>query len=186
MDQCRAAGYDPLAGRGWMMDKMVIIIDEAEASYGDTMLWGSDSRGFGLLRAYASQDSGPKICLFTGYGTGHGITTEQRGSLRKGPLDKLPEYDWGLCYSEEEFGAVLRCLCAGFEGIELSDDAGRYLYSVTGGYPGAVTSLVNYVYEVCLCPYTSSQLINPDIHRVQGSTNHQATPGERTRQRASL
>jgi hypothetical protein len=56
----------------------------------------------------------------------------------------------GLFYTENEFLDAVKRQTAipGRSSFSLDDDARTYLLSVTNGHPGAVKSLLHYIYEV--------------------------------------
>ncbi|KAL1964976.1 hypothetical protein VTN77DRAFT_6176 [Rasamsonia byssochlamydoides] len=54
-----------------------------------------------------------------------------------------------LFYNEEEFNDVLQRLCSRpWSTFAIAPDARDYLYSMTNGHPGAVDSLVSYIFEI--------------------------------------
>ena len=86
----------------------------------------------------------------------HSVSIYMQTTLRMQCTTYQDNCLYNVCSSHIQ--PISKC-SAGFEVVmEFTPDAGRFLYSVTGGYPGAVTSLVNYVYEVCPLPHTRSKL----------------------------
>ncbi|EED18413.1 hypothetical protein TSTA_121560 [Talaromyces stipitatus ATCC 10500] len=135
----------------------VIIIDEAQTSYGDTALWNQiikDIRGGIGYKV--------KMCLFCSYGspsTGmpynrrdHGTPVDfaptQRISLT--PSTELGSPPIGLFYNKDEFEVVVTrlCSCDVVEKYTIDRDARNYIFSLTNGHPGAVKSIVSYIFEL--------------------------------------
>jgi hypothetical protein len=135
----------------------VTIVDEAQGSYGDTAFWN------GIVKDI----SGPlkkriKLSLFCSYGspsvglpynmrdhqTPVTFISKQRISLTPSREPNSPPI--GLFYSEDEFNMVVTKLCGSeVEKYTIDVDARNYLFNLTNGHPGAVDSIVAYLFEVC-------------------------------------
>lgn len=134
---------------------IVFLIDEAQQSYQDSRLW------LGIIKTQSLRPSGPKICIFSSYGspaTGptqypHGSTpihfgVEQRVSISVSSIPGAPSIC--LFYNEEEFSEVVRLRCASpTHKFVMDPTAIDYFYLITNGHPGAVTSLLGYLFLVC-------------------------------------
>lgn len=154
-EQCNAAGYKNVNCVNLLEKNITFILDEAQASYKDHALW------FGIIKSQSGCHFGPKLRLFASYGsptTGpaeypHGTTPvhlgpAQRVSLTISCVSDSPNVC--LFYNEEEFNDVLQRLCSRpWSTFAIAPDARDYLYSMTNGHPGAVDSLVSYMFEVC-------------------------------------
>ncbi|EED23457.1 conserved hypothetical protein [Talaromyces stipitatus ATCC 10500] len=135
----------------------VIIIDEAQTSYGDTALWNQiikDIRGGIGYKV--------KLCLFCSYGspseglpynrrdhgTPVGFGRAQRISLT--PSGELGSPPIGLFYNRDEFEIVVTKLCSSdpVEKYSVDNDARDYIFNLTNGHPGAVSSIVYYLFQV--------------------------------------
>ena len=152
-------------------DDIIFIVDEAQSSYGDNLFW------LQIVKYQSDRHCGPKICLFASYGnpitgspttgqpnTGHETVQPRFTPVKLGPSQRVSltvskiatTPNVCLFYNQEEFDDVLKRLCSrSWSTCGLSSDAGSYLYSITDGHPGAVSSLMSYVYTVCV-PYLRS------------------------------
>ena len=152
---CIASGYDEVKPNNLLTRDLVFLFDEAQQSYQDSRLW------LGIIKTQSGESSGPKICLFASYGspaTGptqypHGSTpihfgAEQRVSISVSSTSSGPNIC--LFYNKKEFREVMRLRCANHPTHKLAIDpaASDYLYSITNGHPGAVTSLLGYLFSV--------------------------------------
>lgn len=136
----------------------LVIIDEAQGSYGDIAFWNNivkDIRGGLRYRI--------KLCLFASYGSPSTGTPYNDKSYRT-PVDFAPTQrvsltpsfepgspPIGLFYTEDEFEAVVTRLCSYDRLVEryiVDEDARNYLFGLTNGHPGAVKSIVSYLFEV--------------------------------------
>lgn len=149
------SGYDGVTSSNLRTVDIVFLFDEAQQSYQDSRLW------LGIIKAQSLRPSGPKICLFSSYGspaTGptqypHGSTpihfgAEQRVSISVSTIPTAPNIC--LFYNEEEFSEVVRLRCAGpTHKFAIDPTAIDYLYLITNGHPGAVTSILGYLFSVC-------------------------------------
>ncbi len=134
---------------------LVFLFDESQQSYQDLRLW------LGIIKTQSGQINGPKICLFSSYGspaTGptqypHGSTlvhfgASQRVSISVSRNSNAPNIS--LFYNEEEFTEVVRLKYADpTHKFAIDPAACEYLYSITNEHPGAVTSLLGYLFFVC-------------------------------------
>ncbi|EED14660.1 conserved hypothetical protein [Talaromyces stipitatus ATCC 10500] len=135
----------------------VIIIDEAQTSYGDTALWNQIIKDIHGGIGYKV-----KLCLFCSYGspseglpynrrdhgTPVGFGCAQRISLT--PSGELGSPPIGLFYNRDEFEIVVTKLCSSdpVEKYIIDNDARNYIFNFTNGHPGAVSSIVYYLFQV--------------------------------------
>lgn len=152
--QCEGNGYHNVTKDNIGDKNIVFIIDEAQSSYNDYKLW------LGLIKTQTGKSSGPKICLFASYGspsTGPpeypwGVTPLYLGPSQRVSITKsnIPgSADISLFYSEDEFQDTVSILCSRpYTTFHMELAAREYLYSMTNGHPGAVESLVSFIFEV--------------------------------------
>lgn len=155
VEQSIIAGYQGVTPTNLLTLDLVFLFDESQQSYQDSRLW------LGIIKTQSGRTSGPKICLFSSYGsptTGptqypHGSTPiyfggSQRVSISVSHSSNAPNIC--LFYNEEEFGEVVRLRCTDpRHKFAIAPAASDYLYSITNGHPGAVTSLLGYIFSVC-------------------------------------
>ena len=166
--KCRSKGYwGRLNGFDWGTG-LIIIMDEAEKTYEDTWLW------CGLIKHALRDHCSLRMCIFSSYGdptagpplhefpigtTAPMIPPSKQVSLTAAfpryryRLDDLPDV-W-LCYDAEEYNEVIDKYCKEVcsraynldKGIEfdLHTDLREYIFSLTSGHPGAVSSLLEYI-----------------------------------------
>lgn len=60
---CAIAGYDEVKPSNLLSMDLVFLFDEAQQSYQDLKLW------LGIIKTQSCSTSGPKICLFSSYGS---------------------------------------------------------------------------------------------------------------------
>lgn len=160
--QCR---YPRRRPEEFFASKNVILVDEAQGSYSDVGFWNTVIKG-------RRSGEGPniKICLFSSYGSPWTGVEEnkvlftpatfgppQRVTLTPQPNEMAPKI--GLFFTEEEFNQAVDLLTAHRfeEKFDLHAEAKRYLFALTQGHPGAVTSLVNFVHYVCVVLHPSPE-----------------------------
>lgn len=146
-----------------LANKNVIIVDEALTSDGDTEFWNGvikDTLGYGL-----------KFCLFCSYGNPSTATPESNDDntpmgfsaaqyISFTPSSEPGSPPIGLFYNKDEFKVVVKKLCSSdYPKFTLDDGAQEYLFDITNGHPGAVSSMVSYFYEVCSCSIGTPILI---------------------------
>ncbi|RAH46062.1 uncharacterized protein BO95DRAFT_452931 [Aspergillus brunneoviolaceus CBS 621.78] len=132
----------------------LLLVDEAQASYKDEILWGEIIKE--QLNGIVKRDM--RICLVCSYGsptTGvePGIfipaefTTSQRITITPQQIPGSPQI--GLFYTRLEFDdAVSRKFQHQYhDNFTLHEEAGGYIFSFTNGHPGAVNAIVSYIYE---------------------------------------
>jgi hypothetical protein len=151
-ERCEKEGYFGLDLSFFSTVDMTFIIDEAQTAYPDVDLWE-------FIKSRRDQRTGPKFCLFTVYGSpSQGmctVTDPTPGLLRSvKQISILPSHredspDIRLFYDNAEFEDVLIRYCAhpGHK-LPLEKAARIYLYSITNGHPGAVFSMLLYLYKV--------------------------------------
>jgi hypothetical protein len=141
-------------------DDNVIILDEAQGTYGDTDFWDH------IVKSIRGKVGGYKIklCLFCSYGSpsaglpynrrDHGTPVDfgpaQRISLTPSVEPNSPPI--GLFYNKNEFETVVTKLCSTLvEKFSIDTNARNYIFNLTNGHPGAVMSIMGYLHEVCNC-----------------------------------
>ncbi|ODM23379.1 hypothetical protein SI65_00968 [Aspergillus cristatus] len=138
----------------WVLtSNTVIIVDEAQMTYSDDTLWNTIFKERLTPNVYKFQ-----LCLFCSYGspaagpdptffTPVKFSDEQRISLT--PQNQQDSPPIGLFYDKEEFRDVVsRLLTFHYEETFNFDECAlEYIFAVTNGHPGAVTSIVDVIYE---------------------------------------
>ena len=134
----------------------VILVDEAQKSYTDEVLWNTVLKErqattcvynfrLCLFCSYGNPNTGLDETFFTPVNLSHG----KRISLTPQSLQGSPSI--GLFYDKEEFkDAVSRLLafqCP--EEFSFDEDAQDYIFTLSNGHPGAVSSIVNILLQVC-------------------------------------
>ena len=156
--ECRRFGYHEIQPHNLAYANLIFIFDEAQQSYGasGSGLWS----GFIKQQAYAN--AGPRICLFSSYGSPSTGATERRDGTTPHIFDvsrrvsitlsNVPQSpDICLFYNEEEFEDVVTRTCEDpITRFRFDSAAHKYLYSVTSGHPGAVSALLYLVFNVCM------------------------------------
>ena len=117
VNQCIISRYNEVIPRNLLTLDLIFLFDESQQSYQDLRLW------LGIIKTQSGQINGPKICLFSSYGspaTGptqypHGSTpvhfgASQRVSISVSRNSNAPNIS--LFYNEEEFTEVVRLKCA--------------------------------------------------------------------------
>ena len=188
--ECERAGYRGIQIEIFSNVDITFIIDEAQDSYGDTGLWN-------FIKAQNNKHPGPKICLFSSYGspssgmvprrhfTPDSFHITQRVSIIRSPVTDAP--DICLFYNETEFEDVVKRYCMNpTTRLSLDNAAWTYLFSITNGHPGAVISMLSYIFKV----FTSRRflidemLIAIDIWISIQAWPHSAHHGRRSRKSA--
>ncbi|PLN74690.1 hypothetical protein BDW42DRAFT_181882 [Aspergillus taichungensis] len=134
----------------------VLIVDEAQMSYGDMIFWNR------IIKEHMDGSAGfeLQICLFCSYGSprtaierqDYGPTPrnfEQSQRVTLTPQSGVDSPQLGLYYTESEFNdVIIRMIRNKFtEPFTLDDDAKCYLYLLTSGQPGALESIMSYIYQ---------------------------------------
>lgn len=152
---CQNAGYRTINPDNFNAFNIVLIFDEAQLSYGDYALW------LGLIKTQSCSLSGPRICLFSSYGspqTGHSdyplgstpvmLGPAQRISILPSAIPNSPRIS--LFYNKREYDGVVERRCANPSASFRIDIASRdYIFTITAGHPGAVRALLDYIFTVC-------------------------------------
>jgi len=156
VDKCKAHDYYGVEPHTLTMANVVFIFDEAQQSYDDLDLWS------GIIKTQSGGHAGPKICLFSSYGsptTGPtqyplGSTPIQFGPSQRISITASRFIENGhvcLFYSREEFEDVVSRRCSNPTSMfELDPVARTYLYSITNGHPGATDALLSFIFMVCM------------------------------------
>ena len=151
--RCKRAGYPGIRIDFFLNVDVIFILDEAQDSYFDLDLWD-------FIKAKNDQRRGPKFCLFSSYGSpANGMVINKqrftppflgptkRVSIICSPIASSP--DICLFYNEAEFEDVVRRYCMDpTTPLSLHKDAQKYLLSMTCGHPGAVASMLSYIFKV--------------------------------------
>jgi hypothetical protein len=148
-EQCEKEGY---YGIPLSIFDIIFIIDEAQTAYSDGDLWE-------LIKAKRDQRTGPKFCILTVFGspsqgiravndpTPDTLRSSVQVSLLRSRRENSP--DIRLFYDYDEFEDVLTKYCANpHHELPLEKAARTYLYEMTSGHPGAVISMLYYLYKV--------------------------------------
>jgi len=156
VENAHAVGYTDVTRKNILVADIVWIIDEAQLSYHDTELW------YDFIKAQHGRTFGPRICTLSSYGSpstgpdelldsgntplAH-LGVASRVSLTPSILQGSPSI--GLFYSREEFDSVLE-IARNNRGrpLLLDPDATDYVFSLTNGHPGAVTSVLQMLKDV--------------------------------------
>jgi hypothetical protein len=163
--EAKDAGYDFVTYATLVDANIVIILDEAQMSYGDNGLW------LGLIKSQSGSREGPRIALFTSYGnptTGPEVNLigsplaflgpQQRVSITPSNIQYSPKI--ALFYNSGEFNDVVSRHCQDDRSLlKLDDGASDYLFNLTNGHPGAVDGVLNMLQNVCLWDSTHSACI---------------------------
>lgn len=131
---CVDSRYGGVNSDNLLEKDLVFLFDEAQQSYSDLKLW------LGIIKTQSCSTSGPRICLFSSYGspaTGptqypHGSTpihfgASQRVSISVSSNPYAPNI--GLFYNKEESNDVIRLRCADpTQKLAIDPAASDYLY----------------------------------------------------------
>ena len=152
--------WDPTRKMNWMnwryRNNVVLIIDEAQASYDNTDLWTN------LVKPVADTRDGPMIALFGSYGSptqgpGPYITPmhfapEQRMSIRPSQVDNT---QLSIFFTREEFEDIIALMSkqSGVCGqpFRLSRDCVDYLWLYSNGHPGGIVALLKVLMDNPVC-----------------------------------
>ena len=122
--------------------------------YGDAGLW------LGFVKTQNGSRWGPRICIFTSYGSPSGgpydfangsplsfLEIGQRVSITAPPAEVSPGI--GLFYSRDEFNDVVQRLSADpRRPLRLHIDAKDYVFELTSGHSGAVDGVIGMLEQV--------------------------------------
>src|ERR1700722_6794495 len=156
VNECEARGYYGVEPHTLTDANVVFIFDEAQQSYDDSALWR------GIIKTQSGSHAGPKICLFSSYGspaTGLTDCSLKTTPIHIGPSQRISitasrfTENGGVClfYSREEFEDVVNRRCSNpINKFELDSAARGYLYSITNGHPGATDALLTFIFTVCM------------------------------------
>ena len=160
ISKCEALGYSGIEDHTLLYTNVVFIFDEAQQSYNDLDLW------LGIIKTQSGGRGGPKICLFSSYGSpATGPTKYPLGStpIHFGAQQRISIVPSSfakngpvcLFYSQQEFEDVVSRTCSNPTGtFTLEPAACEYLYSITNGHPGATSALLTFIFSVCIsCIY---------------------------------
>lgn len=139
-------------------EKTVLIVDEAQASYGDVSFWAN------LVKPVAESRMGPMIALFSSYGSplqGPGIhitpmrfAIEQRMSIR--PLSSS-NMELSIFFTRPEFEDFIRLMTndTGLAGqpFILSADSIEHLWLYSNGHPGGIKALLSFLIDAKVISY---------------------------------
>jgi hypothetical protein len=149
----------PEEGRGkdLFANGNIILLDEAQGTYGDHTFWNHIVKSI-----HGALDYQIKLCLFSSYGSpSDGLPynpTDHATPVQFGPSQCLPltpsaelgSPSIGLFYTKEEFDDVVTIICSGdlVERYTIDRDARNYIFNLTSGHPGAVRSVLSYLFQV--------------------------------------
>ncbi|PGG96804.1 hypothetical protein AJ79_09449 [Helicocarpus griseus UAMH5409] len=148
-------GFGPMDRHSFMCSNVVVIFDEAQETYKHLALWTD------LIKTQGGNTEGPRVCLFSSYGSPAAGATDyplyttppyiappQRVSITKSKLNGARNVS--LFYDEEEFEAVVDAFCQNpSTAYTLDAEARNYLLHMTNGHPGAVNSLLHFIFTKC-------------------------------------
>jgi hypothetical protein len=147
ISRCEAYGYSGIRRHTLLKTNIVFIFDEAQESYDNSSLW------LGIIKTQSGNSAGPKICMFSSYGS-LGSTPIHFGAKQRISITPSLFADNGhvcLFYSQEEFEDVVSRACSNpTRTFALDPAACEYLYSITNGHPGATTALLEFIFLVCI------------------------------------
>lgn len=153
-------GYKDITVQNLKASNVVLILDEAQMSYGNNELW------LGFIKTQIGKKSGPRICYFSSYGSSTGAASnpsagsplgflglEKRISITVSPLPDSPPIS--LFYTKSEFDDAVRRQCGDIRNpLPLAEDARDYLFKLTNGHPGAVDAIIETLTRVRYVPYS--------------------------------
>jgi hypothetical protein len=152
---CAKQGYPGIQLDAFSSHDIIFILDDAQAGYTDTDLWE-------FIKLKNDYRFGSKICLFATYGSpSEGTFTWERSTpffylgytKRVSILPSLVQGspDIGLFYASDEFEEVVRRYCADpTHKLRLAESARTYLLLLTKGHPGALFSMLSYIFLVLI------------------------------------
>ena len=166
--KCRSKGYWRYLNGFDLGNELVIILDDAEKTYEDKRLW------CGLIKHALRNHYSIRMCIFSSYGdptagpplhefpmgtTAPGIPPSKQVSLTaafpssRNRWSELP--DVCLFYDVEEYQEVVDKCCKEMSSrdtgldkdkeFDLHTDLREYIFLLTNGHPGAVSSLLEYI-----------------------------------------
>lgn len=150
--QCEQEGYFGVPLDFFSEADIIFIIDEAQTAYFDGDLWE-------FVKAKKDSRTGPKFCIVTVLGiplrasdalndpSPDALRLSVQVSILRSRRENSP--DICLFYDYDEFEDVLEKYCADpRHTLPLEKAARTYLYEITNGHPGAVISMLHYLYKV--------------------------------------
>ncbi|KAB8230344.1 uncharacterized protein BDW43DRAFT_314033 [Aspergillus alliaceus] len=168
--------YPEYSHTEFFASKTVIVVDEAQASYKDSYFWNTI-----VKERRSGEGEDINICLFCSYGSPlTGLEVDhlwfspatfgpaQRITLTPQPGKDSPKL--GLFFTPDEFDEAVSLLTTNKyeEKFTIDKEAMSYLYELTNGHPGGVTSLVNFVHSAhrhdlkhrCISTITKDHLLD--------------------------
>lgn len=171
------AGYTDLTVRNLYRTDATLLIDEAQSTYRNVILWNN------IIKTISGDDSCAfKICLFSSYSSPF-VGTEETSSaftpVHFGTsqlvslLVPLPDGyapNISLFFSQTEFSDVVaRFLVTRMDKfLRFDDDMLQYMYDVTLGHPAAVTAMLDYCFIVRHTYYTVLGPLCPSTKLIYG------------------
>lgn len=151
---CKKQGYPGIKLDPFSLHDIIFILDDAQAGYPDIDLWE-------FIKLKNDYHFGPKICLFAAYGSpSEGTFTWERstpfylGSTKRVSIFPSLVQDSpgiGLFYASDEFEEAVGRYCADpTHKLRLGESARTYLLSITSGHPGALFSMLSYIFLVLI------------------------------------
>jgi hypothetical protein len=153
VEQARSIGYTVDPTTLYKAD-IVFIIDEAQMIYHDNGFW------LGLVKTQSGSRFGPRICIFSSYGSPTGgpsdaavgsplayLGVQQRVSITPSKIEFAPKIS--LFYNRVEFDDVVNRACTDpIRPLRLELSARDVIFTVTNGQPGSVESVLKLVAQV--------------------------------------
>ena len=145
--------HDP----SWVVtSNTVILVDEAQKTYSDAVLWDTILKA----RQATTCDYNFRLCLFCSYGSPNigpdktfftPVKLPNKWCISLTPQNLRGSPSIGLFYDKEEFkDAVSRLLTFQYpERFSFDEDAQDYIFALSNGHPGAVSSILNALFQVC-------------------------------------
>ncbi|GAD95379.1 hypothetical protein TSTA_121560 [Paecilomyces variotii No. 5] len=161
---------------GHRHNNLVFIIDEAQVTYVDSLLW------YTAIKTRIGIVSGPGFCLFSSYGSpstgapsfNYPATTtppilrkEQRVSLTIPAGSQMPTIS--LFYTTSEFEDVIVRFCRQ-PSVEftLAEDLQNHLYSLTDGHPGVVHAVLTFIQSVYRTRFKRTEIRRLTLDHIRG------------------
>ncbi|KAL4942456.1 hypothetical protein BDV06DRAFT_211805 [Aspergillus oleicola] len=135
LDRMLRTRFDP--NMNYLAPGTILIIDEAQKTYSDILFWNS------IIKPRLSQEGlDIRICLFCCYGSPSSVTLT--------PQSRLSSPQIGLFFTRSEFTDAAQQLIANSrfqEKFTLLPDAEDYLFLLTNGHPGGLSSVLMYIHD---------------------------------------
>lgn len=139
---CHAIEHD-----SFETSNVVVIFDEAQQTYKDLNLW------LGLIKTQCGGSTGPRLCLFSLYGsptTGRTEYPPEAAPVRFLPEQRVSITDTSprLYYTRQEYTDAVRRRCSDPNHCPFDEEAKDYVWDITQGHPAATGALISYIFNV--------------------------------------